>query len=260
MLEKKRIRIQTACDQLIPLQVLPSAYKMNLESSTAGTDMFDETTVIYCLLMWADFDIVCWQLSPNDTEYQMFYNQWQRYLDMKLKDLQRIYDAAYAQYNPIENYNMIEQGLDGRKEDKTDKTVTPSGKTTVKQTHTGSETVTDTAYKNGLGSGTGDGVQTDKMVSKRDPSSLTDSTETSYTGAKTTDVTTPSNTVSGTFDGQTVGSYHEVTEHNLKRAGNIGSMSTQTMINQEWGIRSRNLLHEFIQGFVDMFGMYVGGV
>jgi hypothetical protein len=37
-------------------------------------------------------------------------------------------------------------------------------------------------------------------------------------------------------------------------------MSTQQMIQQEWEIRSRNLLQEFIQGFVDMFGMYVGGV
>lgn len=260
MLEQKRIRIQTACDQLIPLQVLPSAYKMNLESSTAGTDMYDETTVIYCLLMWSDFDIVCWKLSPNDTDYQIFYNQWQRYLDMKLKDLQRLYDASYAQYNPIENYDLSEEGTDGRKEDKTDKTVTPSGTTTVKQTHTGSETVTDTAYKNGLGSGTSDGVQTDKMVSQRDPSLLTDSTETSYTNAKTTDVTTPSNTVSGTFDGQTVGPYHEVNEHHFKRHGNIGVMSTQQMIQQEWEIRSRNMLHEFIQGFIDMFGMYVGGV
>lgn len=260
MLEKKKIKVQTACDQLIPLQVPPTFYKMNLESSTAGTDMYDEFTVIHALLLYADFDIICYATNNTDQDYQLFYGQWTHYLNMKLNDLQRLYDAAYAQYNPIENYDLYEEGTDGRKEDKTDKTVTPSGTTTVKQTHTGSETVTDTAYKNGLGSGSGDGVQTDKMISQRDPSALTDTTETSYTNAKTTDVTTPSNTVSGTFDGQTVGQYHEVNEHHFKRHGNIGVMSTQQMIQQEWEIRSRNLLQEFIQGFVDMFGMYVGGV
>lgn len=260
MLEKKKIRVMTACDQLIPLQVPPTFYKMNLESSTAGTDMYDEFTVIHALLLYADFDIICYATNNTDQDYQLFYGQWTHYLNMHLKDLQRIYDAAYAAYNPIENYNMMEEGLDGRKEDKTDKTVTPSGKTTVTQTHTGSETVTDTAYKNGLGSGAGDGVQTDKMVSKRDPSSLTDSTETSYTNAKTTDVTTPSNTQTGSFDGQTFSGYHDLTEHRLQRAGNIGSMSTQTMITQEWEIRSRLLLTEFIQQFIDLFGFYVGGV
>ena len=259
MLEKKRIRIQTACDQLIPLQVPPTVYNMHLESSVDGTDMYDAYTVIHCLLLYADFDIICYADDPTDSEYQLFFGQWLHYCEMKLRDLQRIYDASYADYNPIENYDLFEEGTDGRKEDKTDKTVTPSGKTTVKQTHTGSETVTDTAYKTGLGSGT-DGVLTDKMESKRDPSLLTDSTETSYTNAKTTDVTTPSNNVSGTFDGQTIGQYHEVNEHHFKRHGNIGVMSTQQMIQQEWEIRSRNLLQEFIQGFIDMYGMYVGGV
>ena len=260
MLEKMKIRVQTACDQLIPLQVPPTFYRMNLESSTAGTDMYDEFTVIHALLLYSDFDIICYATNTTDQDYQLFYGQWSHYLNMHLKDLQRIYDAAYAQYNPIENYNMLEQGLDGRKEDKTEKQVEPSGTTQVTSTHQGTETLTDTAYKNALGSGSGDGVQTDKTVSKRDPSLLTDTVTTSYTGAKTTDTTTPTNSQSGSFDGQTYSGYHDLTEHRLKRAGNIGSMSTQNMINQEWEIRSRQLLTEFIQQFIDMFGFYVGGV
>lgn len=258
MLEMKKVRIQEAMDKLIPLQPTPTQYSMAIKDDDNNT-LYDGITVIHAFLIYADFDTLCYDQTGTTDDYVLFYARWTSYLYMHGKDLQRIYAAAYASYNPIENYNMVEQGTDGRKEDGTTKTVTPSGTTTVSQTHAGSETVTDTAYKTGLNS-SGDGVQTDKMVSQRDPSALTDTTTTSYTNASTTDTTTPSNTVNGTFDGQTVGSYHEVTEHNLKRSGNIGVMSTQNMIDQEWEIRSRQLLLEFLQQFIDTFCMYVGGV
>lgn len=245
-------------DKLIPLQPTPTQYSMSILAAD-NTTLYDAFTVIHAFLMWADFDIICYDKTGTTDDYVMFYARWQSYLYMHLQDLQRLYAAAYADYNPIENYNMYEQGTDGRKEDKTTDETTPSGKTKTETSHTGSETVTDTLYKSGLDS-TGDGVQTDKSTSKRDPSLLKDTTEISYTNAKTTVEKTPSNTITGTFDGQTVGSYHEVTEHNLKRVGNIGSMSTQNMILQEWEIRSRNLLQEFLQGFIDMYGFYVGSV
>lgn len=245
-------------DQLIPLQQLPTLYSMKI-TGTDNTTIYDGITVIHAFLAYADFDIICYDMNDPTDDYALFYAKWTAYLSMHLQDLQRVYAAAYAAYNPIENYNMLEQGTDGIKLDKTTDKTTPKGTTKTETTHTGSETVTDTLYKSGLDS-TGDGVQTDKSTSKRDPSLLTDKTEISYTNAETSVEKTPGNTITGTFDGQTVGSYHELTEHNLKRAGNIGSMSTQTMILQEWEIRSRNLLMEFIQQFIDMFGYYVGGV
>lgn len=226
-----------------------------------GGDMYDAFTVIHTLLLYARYDIICYDYQdlPESDGYQLFYGRWIHYLNMKLEDLQRLHAAAYAAYNPIENYNMSESSTDGRKEDKTVKDTEPKGTTDITTTHTGSETTTDTMYKTGLGSG-GTETKTDKIESKRDPSLLSDTVTTSYTDAKTTDTTTPSNTITGTFDGQTVGSYHDVTEHYMQRAGNIGSMSTQTMILQEWTIRSNNMLLEFIQGFIDLFGYYVGGV
>ena len=258
MLEMKKVRIQEAMDKLIPLQPTPTQYSMAIKDDDNNT-LYDGITVIHAFLIYADFNCLCYDQTGTTDDYVLFYARWTSYLYMHGKDLQRIYAAAYASYNPIENYNMVEQGTDGRKEDKTTDETTPSGKTKTETSHTGSETVTDTLYKSGLDS-TGDGVQTDKSTSQRDPSLLKDTTEISYTTAKTTVEKTPSNTMTGTFDGQTVGSYHEVTEHNLKRAGNIGSMSTQTMITQEWEIRSRQLLLEFLQQFIDTFCMYVGGV
>lgn len=248
-------------DQLIPLQSIPNSYPMAIPDGQGG-DLYDAFTVIHMLLLYADYDVLCYDYQdlPESDDYKLFYGRWIHYLTVKQDDLQRLHAAAYAAYNPIENYNMLETGMDGRKEDKTTKTTTPTGKTQVELKHTGKETDTDTVYKSGLDS-TGDGVQTDKIVRDRDPSTLTDTTTTSFLdNAKTEDKTEPSNTMSGVFDGQTVGSYHDVTEHMLQRAGNIGSMSTQTMILQEWEIRSKNMLQEFIQGFIDMFCMYVGGV
>ena len=256
MLKEVRVKVQTAIDKLIPLQPSPSSYPMSIPASD-GTVLYDAFTVIHALLLYADYDLLCYDYN-NDDDYVLFGGRWDHYLRMHVEDLQRLYEAAYAVYNPIENYNMQESSTDGRKEDKTTKETTPSGTTQLETTHTGSETTTDTYYKAGLDS-TGDGVQTDKITSQRDPALLTDTVTTSYTDAKTTDTTTPDNTIAGTFDGQTVGSYHDVQEHYMKRAGNIGSMSTQTMILQEWSIREKTMLMEFIQGFIDMFGMFVGG-
>ena len=245
-------------DKLIPLQPTPTQYSMSITAAD-NTTLYDAFTVIHAFLMWADFDIICYDKTGTTDDYVMFYARWQSYLYMHLQDLQRLYAASYAAYDPIENYNMTEQGTDGRKEDKTTDKTTPKGTTQSATVHSGSETVTDVLYKSGLDS-TGDGVQTDKSTSTRTPTLLTDTTTVSYTNAETSVSKTPDNTITGTFDGQTIGPYHEVTEHNLKRSGNIGSMSTQTMILQEWEIRSRNLLQEFLQGFIDMYGFFVGGV
>lgn len=157
------------------------------------------------------------------------------YRDNTKAQLYRAYTAMQAAYNPINNYDMIEESADGKRIDT--ETVTPTGGTEVKTT----------TEKTGLNSTT--------------PGKLTDTVTTSSTpkpGAKTE--TSYGNTKSIEFDGGTKTGYHEGTEHFLKRSGNIGVTTSAQMIAGELEIRKRDLLREWIKEFIDRYCYVVGGV
>lgn len=144
--------------------------------------------------------------------------------------LYRAWAALQAEYNPVNNYDMVETGADGRKLD-TD-TVTPSGGT---QTRT---------YRAGLNS-TGDGVQADFVE------------VTPKEGAQTQ--TTHGNTKTADFDGTTHSGYYEAKEHFFKRSGNIGVTESSTMVLHEVELRKIDLLREWVKGFIDRYCFVVGG-
>jgi hypothetical protein len=151
---------------------------------------------------------------------------------------------------PLSNYDMVEQAADGRRVAKKTQESTPTGSTTVAITHTGSETTTGTTYQAGVDS-TGDGVQTDKQVTKRDPSALSDTQTTSYAaGTKTTVTDQSQNDQSASADGYTLTGLDQATEHVLTRKGNIGVTTSQQMIMSELELRQTQMLRDYIGRFI----------
>lgn len=161
------------------------------------------------------------------------FSEWQNWIARNGVNLKRMLDALYSEYDPISNYDMIEQGADGEKQDT--HSVEPSGKVTV----------TNTPYSTGVNS-TGDGAQLGKSM-----------TETTYENSKSE--TTYHNTMTiKNNDDQPETGYHHATQHYLKRSGNIGVTTSAQMITQELELRVVDLLDDFVKRFFDKYCYYVG--
>lgn len=222
---------------------------------TAGMHSISTATVLQHMMRYATWyytDLLA-DPSTDETETQImtrFMMQWAAYRDDTSGNLGKAYAAMDATYDPLSNYDMVEQAADGRRVAKKTQESTPTGSTTVAITHTGSETTTDTTYQAGVDS-TGDGVQTDKQVTKRDPSALSDTQTTSYAaGTKTTVTDQSQNDQSASADGYTLTGLDQATEHVLTRKGNIGVTTSQQMAMSELELRQAQMLRDYISRFI----------
>lgn len=159
-------------------------------------------------------------------------HDWDFYNRRNAQNLFRMLDALYAEYNPIDNYSMIEESLTGEKQD-AHKT-TPHGTVTNKTTNTGAgiDTVGD-----GSISGTSENV-------------------TSYQNAD--NETTYDNTKSFVFDDTEKAGYHKTDEHYTKRSGNIGVTTSAQMIEQELKMRVMDIVFRYVDNFIKSVCYYVG--
>lgn len=161
------------------------------------------------------------------------FAEWGNFIARNGENLKRAIAALSAEYNPIDNYNMVEQGATGTKQDA--HRTTPHG------------TITNTTrmYQTGINS-TGDGAETGKTQ-----------TDTTYTGADSE--TTYDNTMSiKNNDDVPETGYHRGEQHYLKRSGNVGTTQTQTMIENEILLRKHDLIAEFVKRFFDTYCYFVG--
>lgn len=166
-----------------------------------------------------------------------FVNLWLAYTDQTAANLARALAAMDAQYNPINNYDMVEKSADARKLSKETDTTTPTG---------GTETTSE-AYVFGLNSGA-TGADSDRSTTTSRP----------LQGTKSETVTQYDNDKTGTVDGQTL-TGHDVNEHILTRSGNIGVTTSAQMITQEIALRKNNLMRDYVREFVNRYCYSVGG-
>lgn len=146
--------------------------------------------------------------------WQNYISEWQHSIDSMCK-------ALYAEYEPLHNYDMIENESVGRKLDKT--VTTPTGTTTQN-------------YKS----------------TTFDDETLRNVDETTNTSSMTTTVT-PANT-------QTIpdisGSFNNGETRKLTRSGNIGVTTSQQMIESELELRKKSVANWLIEFFVKSY-MYM---
>ena len=161
------------------------------------------------------------------------FSEWLNYIARNGENLKRAIDAMNAEYNPIDNYNMVEQGADGTKQDA--HRTTPHGEISVETT----------PFQTGINS-VGDGAQTGKTT-----------TTTSYTNVDSE--TTYDNTMSIKNNDDLIETgFHKGVQHYLKRSGNVGTTQTQTMIENDILLRNHDIIAEFVKRFFDTYCYYVG--
>lgn len=231
MMEIRKVQIGAALDQLIPDQTLQPSHDMGIPDADGGY-LWDGLQVCEAFVRFSG--LLCWcRVITGLEDWQLLHHTWRQYILTRLDDIQRLYDAWYAEYNPITNYDLTEEEHKGQKVDKATTTATPSGKTTT----------TDQVKRVGFNSATAQ--LTDENTS-----------EITYTDYKQETVSDLDNNLSGEL-GQ---GYHAMDDRSLTRSGNIGVTTTQQMMEQEWAVRSRVLLYSVIEDFVSTWCYSVKGV
>lgn len=160
---------------------------------------------------------------------------WVHYRNTTLQQLHRAWEGIMAEYDPVSNYDMLEQSSDGRKLSKETDTTTPTGGTKT--------TVSRFGVDSGASGEPYDVTETTPL------SGAKTETERSFAGDKT--ITDNS--------GNTLSGYHEAQDHFLKRSGNIGVKTAAEMLLTELDLRKVNLLQEYIHTFFSRHGFAVGG-
>lgn len=161
-------------------------------------------------------------LKPDDdtrTDREYFIYVWQQYLRARESNFNMIFRALYANYDPLDNYDIHE-----------DFTHTPDG---------ANDTIT-TEFENGTGNDT---PKTHRKLATYNNAEK-DFEEVSNTGKTTTTSTT------------TLRASYTDTTH---RHGNAGVMTTSEVIRQETMLRKTELASEIVMGgFVDAYLFYSG--
>ncbi len=189
---------------------------------TVNNNVFVNGTYV-CINLVTMFNSWSFPVFTDDSTIQNLISLWQTYIKEWQHSIDKMYDALYSNYNPLHNYDMIENESIGRKIDKT--VTTPTGTTT--QTNK-STTFDDTAY--------------------RDVEEITNSVN------MTTEVT-PNNTQ--TID-NIEGNFNNAEIRKLSRSGNIGVTTSQRMIESEIELRKKSIADWLIEFFVRKYMYTVG--
>lgn len=176
-----------------------------------------------CINLATMFNSWNFPVFTDDSTIQNLISLWQTYIKEWQHSIDKMYDALYSDYNPLHNYDMLENESIGRKIDKT--VTTPTGTTT--QTNK-STTFDDTTY--------------------RDVEEITNSVNMS------TEVT-PNNTQ--TID-NIEGNFNNAEIRKLSRSGNIGVTTSQQMIESEIELRKKSIADWLIEFFVRKYMYTVG--
>ena len=176
-----------------------------------------------CMNLVTMFNSWNFPISTDDNTMQNLIKLWQSYIKEWQHSIDKMYESLYSDYNPLHNYDMIENESVGRKVDKT--VTSPTGTTT--QTNK-STTFDDTTYR--------------------------DVEETINSVNMATEVT-PNNT-------QTIanieGSFNNAEIRKLSRSGNIGVTTSQQMIESEVELRKKSIADWLIEFFVRKYMYTVG--
>lgn len=211
---------------------------LHLDIVVDNTTIATQSEILNLWLKYSEFlytqsDLVHFNDGMHgEIEGGYIFAEWNLYNARNGVNLKRTMDALFSEYNPINNYDMIEESADGKKQDK--HKTTPHG--TITNTATATHAGIDTVDNGGLVGQT--------------------TTTTEYTNADTE--TTYDNTKSMEFDSTTHAGYHTATEHFLKRSGNIGVTTSAQMITQEIELRVVDLLSDYVKRFFRQYCYYVG--
>ena len=161
------------------------------------------------------------------------YNSWILYKSLTIPDLIRAYDAFYAEYNPIDNYDGTEEITHLEKHG------------TITKTSGGSSTETSTANN----------INTINSVAPFDTSDMTNNDKSVNSGSSE-NIISSDNSDTTEYNDTTLGTdtAHDITKDTIRKHGNIGVTMTQQMIQEEINLRFKPILIEYLTRFVYEYG------
>lgn len=176
------------------------------------------------------------------TAFTAFFNTWKSRVSA---DYIRAFYALYKEYNPIENYNSVED-----KDFTHGKEVTTEYGREISTKNNQTESIVDTpdeyekTTKTEIYGYNSAAASPSDLVTENETGTRT--REISYTG----DADTVTNSGTDTVTNSGIDS-----EHNTK-SGNIGVMTTQAMISEELRLRLQDIQYKAIKKFIDAYTTY----
>lgn len=237
--------------------------EIDMGISVSGVTIYQSDLIYAEIAHYYDYifvDIIK-PFAGHGAVYLDFKAAWDMYISLHGDDLKRAYDALRIEYEPLHNYDMQEQGIDGERVGKQTTTTTPHGKITTETSVAGTVATDTEIYKTGVES-SAPGVLSDKQTTTETPTNRKTTTDTSYAaGTDSEQVTEHDNNMSAAADGHTISGAARASEHYLSRSGNIGVTTSQQMLQSELELRqSQELLESFVHKFVGKYCYYAGGV
>ena len=245
---------------------MTSAQVNSLRLQSDDDTLYSGSTIFYMLREYSARYMIC-----DSVEHFLF--KWSSYNGYKLPDFIRAYNAVYAEYNPLNNYDMTEKSVDMENDGEITRTrYTDDNKNSVTTKNVYDYSVDTTADSS------------DKPTVKNYTTTYDDATEgrlSSYSEntGKTTQHTTASDanknkseviddmkvynteeheTTTMTLDDTTY-TADKINAHEMTRQGNIGVMSTVDLIKQEMSLRAQSLLYDYIYSFIEKYTFYATG-
>lgn len=154
--------------------------------------------------------------------------------------ISHIYKALFAEYNPINNYEVTESGTDNRQ--MSDNTTDTINKETTDNTTTDFDSDTSNTINNEI-----------KKSGFNVANPVTDTTETNTEVGNTTNNETVERSGTESHTGQSDKTVSETNTHTFQRSGNIGVTTSQQMIESEIQLRKNEFWKIFIDKFVNLY-------
>jgi len=220
-------------------------------------------------------------LDDNQGQYY-FQRTWSDYCSHRAEDAHRALSALYGDYNPLYNYDLHEQetqgakdgGETGKDEQKNSVGVWDADK--QEEENPSNRTTTHKNYTNGFNDSSDNGspdsrtvtTETGKVTVTTSPKQRANAadmagTESALTSGSFNSVNqqhnlhetgrTPKNdqTLSAIADNEdTTTQYNRTNDRYLTRNGNIGVMTTESLIQEELELRLHDFLEEFVKRYI----------
>lgn len=205
------------------IQELTNAQKQDFEIKKGSESLISSSTVL------TFFDIKFGEFTMPKT----LYNSWVLYKTTTITDLIRAYDAFYAEYNPIDNYDGVEEITHLEKHG------------TISKTSGGSSTETSTANN----------INTINSVAPFDTVDMTNNDKSVNSGSSENVISNDNNETTE-YNDTTLGTdtAHDITKDTIRKHGNIGVTMTQQMIREEIELRFKPVIIEYLTRFVYEYG------
>lgn len=244
---------------------MTSAQVNSLQLQSDGDTLYNGSTIFYMLREYSARYMIC-------DSVENFLFKWSAYNGYKLPDFIRAYNALYADYNPLNNYDMTEKSVDMENDGDITRTRSTDDEHNKVTTTNGYDYSTDTTADS-----------TDKPTVENYTTTYDDATtgrlaSYSVNKGKTTQHTTADaeNNVSEVTDDLTVSNTetHDTTQmtldgttytadkinaHELTRSGNIGVTTTQQMIQSTIDLYAKSLIYDYVYNFIKRYTFYAAG-